>query len=60
MNRAGEEQNRKEFPEMVTLKYNVKHFTSNGAEFIDGTYQNFTKVIYATGNFNLNIICITR
>lgn len=42
---------------MVELKYDVKRFTSNGAEFTDGTYQNFTRVIYATGNMrNVDLI----
>lgn len=45
-----EEKIREKLPKMATLKYNVVHFTSNGAEFIDGTQQNFTMVIYATGN----------
>lgn len=36
-------------PPKTILKDNVKRFTSNGAEFIDGTTQTFTTVIYATG-----------
>lgn len=51
-NQANEEQSRRDLPKMVKLKHNVKHFTANGAVFIDGTYQNFTRVIYATGNIN--------
>lgn len=33
----------------VILKGRVKRFTPNGAEFTDGTYQNFSSIIYATG-----------
>lgn len=34
----------------VTFKDDVMRFTSNGAEFIDGTHQTFDAVILATGN----------
>lgn len=33
----------------VTLQDNVKRFTKTGAEFIDGSHETFTVVIYATG-----------
>lgn len=42
------------FPPKITLKHNVKRFTADGAEFIDGTKQTFSLVIYATGK-NANI-----
>lgn len=47
-----EDKIRKQLPATVALKYNVKCFTANGADFVDGTHQNFTKIIYATGNLN--------
>lgn len=50
--RVNEEQHRKRhnsFPAKITSKHNVKRFTANGAEFIDGTKQTFSLVIYATG-----------
>lgn len=34
----------------VTLKENVKRFTTAGATFIDDSNQTFDVVIYATGN----------
>lgn len=37
-------------PPKVTLQENVKRFTSTGAEFLDGTHETFTVVIFATGN----------
>lgn len=36
-------------PEKVTIMHGVKRFTSDGTEFIDGTRQSFTVIIYATG-----------
>lgn len=36
-------------PPKTILKDNVKRFTTNGAEFIDGTTQTFSTIIYATG-----------
>lgn len=36
-------------PPKTILKDNVKRFTSNGAEFIDGTTQTYSTIIYATG-----------
>lgn len=36
-------------PTIVTLQDEVKRFTRFGAEFTDGTQDNFTVVIYATG-----------
>lgn len=36
-------------PPKTTLQDNVKRFTPTGAEFIDGTHENFTLVIFATG-----------
>lgn len=40
---------KKSLPPGVVLKDNVKRFTADGAEFIDGTSQRFTVVIFATG-----------
>lgn len=37
------------YEKIVTLKNGVAHFTPNGVKFIDGSQQNFTIVIYATG-----------
>lgn len=43
------EKRKKSLPPGTILKDNVKQFTANGAEFIDGTTQPFTAVIFATG-----------
>ncbi|XP_031630089.1 senecionine N-oxygenase-like [Contarinia nasturtii] len=40
---------RKKYGDNVTFKKNLKRFTSNGADFMDDTHQNFTAVIYGTG-----------
>lgn len=39
----------KSLPPKTIFKDNVKRFTAEGAEFIDGTKQAFTVVIFATG-----------
>ncbi|XP_031617452.1 senecionine N-oxygenase-like [Contarinia nasturtii] len=39
----------KGYGETVTFKNDVKLLTSNGAEFMDNTQQDFTVIIYATG-----------
>lgn len=36
-------------PPRTILQDNVKRFTPNGAEFLDGTHQTFSVVIFATG-----------
>lgn len=36
-------------PPKTTLQDDVKRFTPNGAEFIDGTNETFSVVIFATG-----------
>lgn len=36
-------------PPQTIVKGNIKRFTANGAEFVDGTTDNFTAIIYATG-----------
>lgn len=36
-------------PPHTILKENVKRFTPTGAEFIDGTHQAFSLIIFATG-----------
>lgn len=36
-------------PRNVLLQDNVKRLTATGAEFIDGSHQNFSVVIFATG-----------
>lgn len=36
-------------PPKTILKGVVKRFTADGAEFLDGTRQSFTTIIYATG-----------
>lgn len=43
------ESREKLMPPKTTLQDNVKHFTATGAEFIDGTHQTFSLVIFATG-----------
>lgn len=37
-------------PPNALLQDNVKTFTSTGAEFIDGTHETFSVVLFATGN----------
>lgn len=46
------EKRKKSLPAGTILKDNVKRFTADGAEFIDGTTQSFTVVIFATGKFD--------
>lgn len=41
-------------PAKTILKYNVQRFTADGAEFIDGTRQTFTAVIFATGKYQIH------
>lgn len=43
------EQQQKVLPLKTILKDTVKRFTIDGVEFIDGTRQSFTTIIYATG-----------
>lgn len=38
-------------PPKVTLQDDVKRLTSTGAEFLDGTHQTFSVVIFATGRY---------
>lgn len=47
---------RRLLPPEVTLQDDVKRFTPNGAEFIDGSCEDFDAVIFATGNTNCHII----
>lgn len=46
-------------PPKTTLQDNVKRFTPTGAEFIDGSYDTFSVVIFATGidGFRLRESC---
>lgn len=46
------EKRKKSLPAGTILKDNVKRFTADGAEFIDGTTVPFTVVIFATGKSN--------
>lgn len=41
------------YGEKVTFKNNVVYFTPTGAKFDDRTHEDFTHVIYATGDFYL-------
>lgn len=43
------EQQQPVLPPKTVLKDSVKRFTSDGAEFIDGSWQSFTTIVYATG-----------
>lgn len=46
-------------PANVTLQENVKRFTETGAEFIDGTHETFTTIIYGTGyNFSFPFLSV--
>lgn len=51
------EKRKKSLPPGTILKDNVKRFTAEGAEFIDGTTQPFTVVIFATGKFEAFFMC---
>lgn len=46
-------------PPKTTLQDNVKRFTPTGAEFIDGSHETFSVVIFATGidGFRLRESC---
>lgn len=46
------------FPAKVTLQDDVKAFTSNEVEFIDGSHETFDIVIYATGENRSHNYCI--
>lgn len=54
-NETAEERKQRQslFSSKVTLQDNVKRFTPNGAEFIDGSEQAFDFVFFATGIFHL-------
>lgn len=41
---------RKTLPGKINRRNNVIRIAADGAEFIDGTKQTFTSIIYATGN----------
>lgn len=44
------DEERKIYGKNVTFKSDAKILTKNGAEFIDGTHQDYTVIIYATGS----------
>lgn len=52
------EKRQNSLPSKSILKDNVKHFTSNGAEFIDGTRDTFDTIIYATGKLQFILTSI--
>lgn len=52
------EMRRNLLPKGVTLQESVKRLTANGAEFADGTRQNFTVVFFATGKFDIEFYLI--
>lgn len=46
-------------PANVTLQENVKRLTETGAEFIDGTHQTFSTIVYGTGfNFSFPFLSV--
>lgn len=45
----GAHEKRQSLPAKTTLRGEVKRFTADGAEFIDGTQETFDAIIYATG-----------
>lgn len=47
--KAAREKRESVLPPKATLQDNVKRFTKTGAEFIDGSHETFTVVIFATG-----------
>lgn len=44
-----EDEEQMDLPPKTILKDSVKRFTSDGVEFMDGSWQSFTTIIYATG-----------
>lgn len=57
-NETKEERDKRQsdLPSNVTLQDDVKRFTKTGAEFIDGSHQTFSVVLYATGADNLFVL----
>lgn len=51
---------RKKISSKTILKENVKHFTNDGAEFIDGTQDFFDVIIYATGDYFIFHLVLIR
>lgn len=51
------EEQQHRLPPKTTLKDSVKCFTTDGVEFIDGSRQTFTTIIYATGEINFRCYC---
>lgn len=45
------EKRQNSLPPKTILKDNVKHFTTDGAEFIDGSRDTYDTIIYATGEY---------
>lgn len=46
-------------PSNVTLQANVKRFTETGAEFLDGTHETFSIIVYGTGyNFTYPMLSV--
>lgn len=54
------EQQQPVLPPKTVLKDSVKRFTSDGAEFIDGSWQSFTTIIYATGEHKVLFLATLR
>lgn len=58
------EQQQTVLPPNTTLKGSVERFTSDGVEFMDGSWQSFTTIIYATGEqsdiFNFALALLQR
>ncbi|XP_055306207.1 senecionine N-oxygenase-like isoform X2 [Sitodiplosis mosellana] len=53
------EKRQRSLPRNVLLQDNVKSLTPTGAEFIDGSHQNFSVVIFATGyNFSYPFLSV--
>lgn len=47
------EQQQIDLPPKTILKSSVKRFTNDGVEFMDGSWQSFTTIIYATGEHSV-------
>lgn len=42
------------FPDNVNLRPDVRALTENGAEFVDGSHQNYSVIFYCTGKKDQN------
>lgn len=58
--KEAQEKYHKKFPPTLFVKDIVKRLTADGVEFIDGTRDIFSAVIFATGRMHLNIFIMAK